>query len=402
MRQTVKIESLDHFGRGIAFIDGKITFVDNALDKETVQVEITSSKKKYNLAKPIKFIEKSKERVEYSCPYYKVCGGCSIAYFSDKKQEEFKKNKVKNILQRYTKYEEIKIKKYYKAEDLFYRNKVTLHIKNNKLGFYKEKSQDLVEIKECLLVDKKINKVIQELNTYLKNTKTKIKEITIRSSLLEIMLLINGETDPSFIEMFSKYNLVINEKEIVNHDYILDELLGKKFVIRKDSFYQVNKKQVENLYQIAIDYVKSKKYNTILDLYCGTGTIGILLSDYVKKVIGIEINPRSIESANENKEKNQVKNISFLQGKAEQQIDKIKEKIDLIVVDPPRSGLEDHVITMIKESLSKAIIYISCDPMTLARDIEKLRENYNLKEVSVVDMFKNTYHVETVCVLERK
>ena len=112
MRQTVKIESLDHFGRGIAFIDGKITFVDNALDKETFQVEITSSKKKYNLAKPIKFIEKSKERVEYSCPYYEVSGGCSIAHFSDEKQEEFKKNKVKNILQRYTKYEEIKIKKY--------------------------------------------------------------------------------------------------------------------------------------------------------------------------------------------------------------------------------------------------------------------------------------------------
>lgn len=399
MYKDVKIEKLDDYGRGICFVDKKITFVEDAMDKEIVDIEIIHSKKKYNEARVTDFKEKSKDRIEYSCPYYKECGGCHIAHFTYEKQLEFKKNKVENIIRRYTPYKEFKISKTIGRNTLYYRNKVTLHLKNNKLGFYKKNSNELIAIDTCLLLDKKINAVIKKINTYLQKNTLDVKEIIIRSTLDDVMILIDGNVSEDFIRFMGNVNIVVNGKTILNHNYIEDHLLGNVFVIKEKAFYQVNKKQVEKLYGLVIDVIKEKKYQNALDLYCGTGTIGISISPFVEQVVGIELNHSSILSAEENKKRNHIKNITFIEGKVEEKLEEVKAKFDLVIVDPPRSGLDKHAISVIKQINPKAIIYVSCDPMTLARDIALLNDQYDLKKIELVDMFSNTYHVESVSIL---
>lgn len=402
MYKNIKINGFDDFGRGICFLDGKITFVENAMDKEIVDIKITNEKRKYNEAKVINFKEKSKDRIEYTCPYYEVCGGCNIAHFSYKKQLEFKKRKVENMIRRYTSYKELNIHSIIGNENLYYRNKVTLHIKNNKLGYYKKETNELIEIDKCLLLNEKINATIKKIKEYLKKNVLHAKEIVIRSSEEEIMLILDEEVSKDFIDFMGNINIVVNNKTVLNKNYIEDKLLGNTFLIKENSFYQVNKTQVEKLYGFVIDYVKENNYQNALDLYCGTGTIGISISKYVNKVVGIELNHSSILSALENKERNHISNIHFIEGKVEEKLEEVKGKFDLVVVDPPRSGLDKNAITMIKEINPKDIIYVSCDPMTLARDINLLYDQYELKNIDLVDMFMNTYHVETVCILERK
>lgn len=399
MYENIKIESMDDFGRGICFIDKKITFVENALPGEVVDLKITKNKKKYNEAQVLNIRKKSQERRDYSCPYYKECGGCNIAHLSYSKQLEFKKKKVENIVRRFTKYKDIEIKKIHQGEELYYRNKVTLHIQNNKIGYYKQKTNTLIPIEECLLLHDTMNKIIQRMNQYLKKNTLCDMEIIIRSLNQEIILLTSKEVPDDFIKQFHDICLVAKDKCINKNDFIIDELLGNQFIVKKNAFYQVNKKQVEKLYGIVRDFVKKGNYKNALDLYCGTGTIGITISPYVEQVVGIEVNASSVESANENKKMNHISNITFIEGKVEDKIDEIKGQYDLVIVDPPRSGLDKHAISMIKEIHPKDIIYVSCDPMTLARDIDLLSDFYDLKKIELVDMFSNTYHIESVCIL---
>ncbi len=401
MYQNITIVGLDDFGRGICFINNKITFVENAMDKEVVDVEITCSKRKFNEAKVVKYKKQSPNRKNYACPYYSVCGGCHIAHFTYEKQLEFKKKKVEEILHRYTPYQDMKIHSILGSEELYYRNKVTLHVWNNKLGFYKKGTNELIEIENCLLLDPKINAVIHKINAYLKKNKLDIKEIVIRSLEEQVLLIINGKITQDFINCMGNINIVVNKKMVFNQDYIVDELLGNTFLIKRNSFYQVNKKQVARLYGLIIEFIKDRHYQNVLDLYCGTGTIGICICPYVKHVIGIEKESSSIESAKENQRLNHLSNIEFIEGKVEEKIDMIQGKIDLIIVDPSRSGLNRHAISSIKAIQPKDILYVSCDPMTLARDINLLSDSYELKKIDLVDMFMNTYHIESVCVLSK-
>lgn len=395
----VKIEKIDNFGRGIAYINDKICFIEDALKDEIVDIEVINEKKKYQEAIVKKYIEVSDKRIKEECPFSKICGGCNLNHISYEDENNFKKDKLKDLVTKFTNINQIKVEDINYHERDNYRNKIVLHGNNKKLGLYKKHSNEIVEINKCLLVDNKINEVIKLLNTINKD----IKEATIKitNNQKEIMVSIKGEVT-STKELLSIADvLIINDNYLTDKKQIINPIGNKKYYEGISSFFQVNKTLTEKLYDEALNVVKEEKPNTVLDLYCGTGTIGIYVSDYCNKIIGIDYNKSNIEDANKNIRLNNCTNIDFICDKVENQIDKFK-KIDLIIVDPPRSGLDNKTKEYLKLINPKKIIYISCDPVTLVRDINELEENYEVKTLKPYNMFPRTYHVETVMILEKK
>lgn len=398
----MKIEKLDYYGRGISRSSGKVYFIENALKDEDVSITLLKEKKKYCEAKLKEISNISKDRTEAKCKYYNVCGGCQIMHIKEEKQEEFKKEKVEEILKKFLKYNK-DVNDIVFSKNFNYRNKVVLHVKDNKLGFYKNKTNELIEIDKCLL----LNPVINDLISYLKNyiELKDIEKITIKvgNKTNEVMLIIDGSIAKyqKLLEIVDV--LIINEKVMTTKDYITSYIGNKKYIIKRNSFFQVNYDISTRMYDKVKDVIVKEKSKNVLDLYCGTGTIGIYISDVVSKITGIEVVSDAIEAANTNKKINNVENIEFILGKVEDKLDFISNNnIDTVIVDPPRSGLHKKVIPILEKISPKTIIYVSCDPITMARDIKLLSNNYELVEVTPYDMFPNTYHVECVCVLKLK
>ena len=395
----MQIEKLDYYGRGIGRINNKITFVENALKDEIVDIKILKESKKYNEAIVKSYNTKSKSRVTPKCKYYNICGGCNISHLKEEEQEGFKDSKIKELLNRNLNIEHLDKIEYSKFYN--YRNKIVLHIKEDKLGLYKNKSNELIEIDECLLVDDKINNVIKILKKIIKKEKN-LKKATIKlgNTTNEVMLILEGKIK-DYSELLNKVDvLIINDKVVSKKDYIISIIGNKKYKISKNSFFQVNQVITEKIYNEIRSNIEKINPKNVLDLYCGTGTIGIYIADLVKKVIGIEVIEDAVLDANFNKELNNIDNISFILGKVEDKIIDIKDNIDLIIVDPPRSGLDKKVIPVINKLKAKNIIYVSCNPITLVRDLKLLKDNYNIEYIKPYDMFPNTYHVECVCVLK--
>ena len=399
------IDRLDDYGRGITKLDDKTCFVSNALVGEDVNIEITNIKSKYIEANSKEVINKSSNRQVPRCPFYLTCGGCNIMHMNYDSQLEFKKNKVEGILHKFADIDGV-VKDIIPSDEFNYRNKVTLKVINNKLGYFKDKSNDLVAIDKCLLVSNKINEVINKLNSVNLNN---IDEVLIRSNYNDEVLLCligkNIEKEYYLNHLSDIDNIVIidnNDKLIIKgNDYIIDKIDGMLFKVSVESFFQVNSIQVKKLYDKVLEYAKLTGKERVLDLYCGTGTIGMFLSKKAKYFYGIEINESAVKDANYNKKLNNINNIEFLCEDA----NKIKnnyKNIDLVVVDPPRSGLGENAIKTIVDINPKRIVYVSCDPVTLARDLKILQQNYLIKELTPVDMFPNTYHIETISVLCRK
>ena len=399
----VKIERLDHQGRGIAKVDGITTFVINALVDEIVDIEIIQKKKKFNTAVVKKYIKTSPDRIDALCPYFKMCGGCDLMHMNYKNQLNFKQNKIINIIERYTSIDSKKVKNILYSNEYYYRNKVTFQVKE-KIGFYDKKSYDIVPIEHCYIASKKINELLSILNTCdLKG----ITQIMIRTNEDTEMVVIYTKCISKEImeKLKDKCSLIMYDgqyKQISGNNYIIDNIGDYKFVISPASFYQVNKNTVKLLYDKVLEYLKPDLNDVVLDLYSGTGTIGIYVSNSVKKVISVEINKFAVDDARKNKELNNVNNIEFICDDVANVIDSFKEKIDSIIVDPPRSGLDDKTVSYLKQISSNKIVYVSCDPITLARDLEKISELYDIDEITPVDMFPNTSHVECVCVLKLK
>ena len=399
------IDRLDDYGRGITKLDDKTCFVSNALVGEEVNIEINNIKSKYIEANSKEVINKSSNRQVPRCPFYLTCGGCNIMHMNYDSQLEFKKNKVEGILHKFADIDGV-VKDIIPSDEFNYRNKVTLKVINNKLGYFKDKSNDLVAIDKCLLVSNKINEVINKINSVNLNN---IDEVLIRSNYKDEVLLCligkNIEKEYYLNHLSDIDNIVIidnNDKLIIKgNDYIIDKIGDMLFKVSVESFFQVNSIQVKKLYDKVLEYAKLTGKERVLDLYCGTGTIGMFLSKKTKYVYGIEINESAVKDANYNKKLNNINNIEFLCEDA----NKIKnnyKNIDLVVVDPPRSGLGENAIKTIIDINPKRIVYVSCDPVTLARDLKILQQNYLIKELTPVDMFPNTYHCESVCVLERR
>ncbi|MBE6151321.1 MAG: class I SAM-dependent RNA methyltransferase [Firmicutes bacterium] len=399
-----KIEKLDHFGRGIIKKDNDIIFVENALPNDIVDISITKQKKNIKEAEVTKYIERSNYYKDSICPYSNVCGGCNIINLIYNEQLPYKKTKVQELIDKMLRMD-IKINEVISSNQEYnYRNKITIHSKDNQLGLYKKKSNDLVEINECKLVNEKINEILKRIKSYQENNKCQIADLIIKTTTLnESMISIYGSMDyEHFKKEFSDIKVIIINNQIITKDkYIKEKLLNKEFYISNHSFFQVNMYTTNLLYEKVIDLIKNKNYKTCLDLYCGTGTITILVSDYIDKVYGIEVVEDAVNDANKNKELNNKNNIEFILGKTEEHIHKFKD-IDLIIVDPPREGLDKITKENLKRINPKTIIYVSCEPSTLMRDLNDLKDKYNIKEISICDMFPNTYHVESIALLTRK
>ena len=398
--ENVKVEKLDNLGRGIARIDNKIVFIENALPEEVVDIEIIKDKKNYSLARRINLEKKSKYRIEI-CPYSDFCGGCDLISLEYDKQLEYKQNKIEELVRRNLE-EDIKINNIIYDKDFAYRNKILLHIMQEKLGFFEQMTNNIVDIDKCLLVNDRINSLISLIRKFIKNNR-ELKSVVIRSSSNgDTMLIFSGNVSKELLlESFSMVDVIVLNNKLVKGQFIKERLGDKEFLIYPNSFFQVNMFNTLNLYNEVKRMTYNKKYGNILDLYCGTGTIGIFLSQIATSVVGIEVVEDAVIAAKSNADINNVENIKFICGRVEDYIDGFNN-IDLIIVDPPRSGLDKKTIDNVKRINPKEIIYVSCDPMTLVRDLKELEEDYLIKEITPVDMFSNTHHVECVCVLKLK
>lgn len=399
--EILKIEKLDHQGRGISHLNGKIVFVENALEGEEVNAHITKENAKYIEAVTDKIIKKSPKRVDSDCPYNEECGGCALRSLKYADTLEYKKNKVIGILKKYS---GITISpEIIKCEnENNYRNKIEIKVKDGKFGFYKKGTHDCVEIDSCLNAEAAINtflKDIEKLN--LKNA-----DITIKSNYNgEIIISVNTDDKMDFdIDELKESNKLVgiiwNDKAIYGEKSFIEIIDNKFFRESYDSFFQVNRYINSKLFNIIQEIVD--KSDNVLELCCGVGTLSIVASEKAKTVYAIEINESAIKDALINAKMNQRENVNFILGDAYKTVDKIADKIDTIIIDPPRSGLTKEAIDAIIKTNAKKIVYISCNPMTLARDLTELKEEYKIEKSYILDMFPYTYHIESLMVLERK
>lgn len=430
-------------GEGIAKIDNYTIFIHGAIKGEKVKILIVKVNSSHSFGKIIDILEKSKARVESDCNTYKRCGGCNLRHMNYKDTLELKRKNVQNLIDKTLK-QKVEAKNTIGMEKpFFYRNKAQYPVGYNKngeiiTGVYAERSHEIIEINSCSIqmpISEQIAKFVitfmKENNISAYNEKTgkgTIRHIVVKVGLKtnEVMciLVTNERKIPnedklveSLINEFSNIKTIvknINQKNtnvimgnenviLYGNGYIQDKLGDFIFNISPLSFYQINPIQTEKLYNLAINKANLTKEDTVLDLYCGIGTIGTFASPYVKQVYGIEIVEQAIEDAKKNAKLNKIENMSFYCGDVEQVLENVLNKEEtlpnVVFVDPPRKGLDKHTIENIIDLKPERFIYISCNPATLVRDLKEFEELYEIKEIQPVDMFPFTSHVETIAVL---
>lgn len=397
----VEILKLDHFGRGITYLNEKICFVENALPGEIVKVKIVKETKRYLLAKVVDYYRLSDDRVDDNCCYSDVCGGCDLGHLSLDAENGFKCLKVKEILKKFASISSDVVFDTKCINKYGYRNKVVLHGDNNILGYYEKSSNKIVGIEKCLLADEKINEIVEVLNTMVSTDNITEALIRTNNDCDEIMVSLKGEIDDYSVLRNLVDTLIINGEVLLGDGTIISSIGNKKYYVSSDSFFQVNKELTKLLYDEVFNVVEMVNPKKVLDLYCGTGTIGIYISDLVDEVVGVDCSESGIEDANKNIELNNCSNVKFICDKVENVIDNFSD-IDMVVVDPPRAGLDFKTIEHIKRIRAKTLMYISCDPVTLARDLKELSSDYEVITVKPYNMFPRTYHVENVVLLQNK
>ena len=391
MNTNVKIKSLDHFGRGISHIEGKVVFIKNTLPGEEVEIKITNTKKNYLEGDVEKYISQSKSRIIPECPYYGICGGCDISHISYKEQINFKKEKFENIL----KIDNPEVIPSNKEKN--YRNKISLKVKDSVWGYNKEKSHLVVEIDNCLLAKKSINKLLESKKLFnIENG-----EVVIRSNYNDELLISISSSKKVKIDINNLIidnkiaGIIVNDRIVYGKNYFLEVINGYTFKVNYKSFFQVNLDILSKVF----DILKINKYKNIVDLYCGVGSLGIAVNK--EKLWGIEEADSSVKDAIYNAKINNQKNNFYIKGDSST-LSKIEERIDLLIVDPPRSGISKETINNILESNIPKVIYMSCDPHTLSRDLKILQDKYEVEKSYLLDIFPETYHVESIIVLNIK
>ena len=397
---NVKIEKMDDFGRGIAYIDDKVVFVPKTIVDDIVDIKIMIEKKKYSIAKVNEIINPSKLRIPFKCPYFDICGGCSLQNVEYRIELEYKLQKINNLLKKnrinYQVKDIIKSAKRYN-----YRNKVSLKIEDNIIGYYEKDTHNIVEINKCLLLNDAINDVIDDLPRLSIINGSVIIRSNLKGELLLIIYTdkLNKDGIKYLVNKHRISGIVLNDKCIFGSDFLVDKIDDYKFKISYNSFFQVNPYICKELFKIVKDYTKDA--NNLIDLYSGVGTLSIVAKENASSVLGVEIIDNAAINAKTNAMLNGVSNISFIASDTNKIISYLEGK-DFVIVDPPRSGLTSKVIEGIKKYQVKNILYVSCDPNTLMRDLNLLLTDYKIIEFKLLDMFPNTYHVESVCVLEHK
>ena len=396
----MKIERFDDLGRGIGYINNKVTFIDKVVPEDIVEVELTKEKKKYNEAKLIKIIKQSPLRIDAKCPYFSKCGGCQFQNITYENTIKYKKEKIVNIFSKH------KISIFPEVitniSSYNYRNKITLKVNNYKIGFYINKTHNLVEINKCLLANPAINASIP----LIKRFNICNGEVTIRCNQnAEILIVINSQDnlniDITYLKSKIKLvGIVVNNKTYYGENSLFERMNNLLFKISYDSFFQVNPFIASQLFQIIGDNIDSS--DKVLDLYCGVGTLSLMAAKKAQKVLGIEVVPNAIINALFNARINDLNNTQFVINDASTAISKIKPDFNKIIVDPPRSGLTKNIIDVLLKIKPDAIIYVSCDPQTLVRDFTLLSSIYDIKKSYILDMFSYTYHIETILILTKK
>lgn len=393
----VKIEKMDHLGSGIGFINDKIVFVPYTVTGDEVEIEIIKENKNFLNGKLISIIKPSKDRVNAVCPYYGMCGGCCLQNYKYEKTLEYKKDRVKNILNRAGIDKDIEVIR--NISPLNYRNKIELKIVNSIIGFYAPGTHDLIEIDDCKVTKGCINAFIREI----KNMHIKNGNVTIRCNYNdELLISINTEDDILIKSDYSDkkvVGIILNNNLVYGEDHFLDKVDNLFFEVSYDAFFQINPYINEKLFEIIASEVHDEN---VLDLYSGVGTLSLMASKKANEVYAIEVIPNAVVNALKNAKINNINNVHFIMGKVEDKIDLIKDKIDTVIVDPPRKGLDNYTISKLREINPSKIIYISCETQKLSEDLKQLLDMYNVKSIKCLDMFSYSYHVETVCVLERK
>ena len=445
---VVEIIDNGYQGEGIAKIENIPVFVEGAIKGEEIKIKIVKVLSNFAYGKILEILKQSDNRTEPDCTSFKRCGGCNLRHIKYEETLKLKKTIVQNCLYKSLN-KAIQVNDVIGMEEpLNYRNKLQYPVGldrdgNKVMGVYSMRSHDIVSVDNCHIQNKQCNDIANDIFQFIKDNNISVyNEKTLKGTVRHIIIRIGIKTnevlvtlvlndddfkkEKEFIEfIINKYpniktiaenynmkntNVILGDKTkiIYGPGFIYDILDNYKFKISPLSFYQVNPIQTEILYNIAIKHVGEGTVSarTALDLYCGIGTIGIFAAKHFKKVYGIEIIPEAIENAKENAEINNINNIEFYAGDVEKILPKIIEKNNIapsvVFVDPPRKGLDKNTINLLCNLEPKKIIYISCNPATLARDIALLKDKYELKQVQPVDMFPYTSHVECVAVLQLK
>ena len=385
----VIINDEDDIGNGITRIDNFVVFVPYALKDEKIGIRITKVNKRFATGKIEKIITKSDRRECVKCKSFNECGGCSFLHLSFLEEKKKKINFINKLFN-------TNIKEILTNNEYNYRNKATFNVKDGKVCYYSESTNDLVEFDNCLLLDDRIN----EVYSILKNINLSgISEVVVRTSKNSVMVIFKGEKeDFNYDELINNIkidSIYLNNKLLYGSAYIIEELDNIKYSIYPNAFFQVNTENMKIMYDKVKEYAESG--DKLLDLYCGTGTIGIYLKDNFREVTGIEVNKEAILNANINRGLNNLTGINFICGDAS--IAK-NNNYDVIVVDPPRSGLSKKVIDFLNKSNAKTIVYVSCNPKTLKRDLDLLAK-YSMTKLECINMFNKTKHCEVITSLER-
>lgn len=410
-------------GQGICKKDGLVVFVKGMITGEIADVKIIAEKKNMSFGIIDKMIEPSPYRIEPKCPIAYKCGGCDYRHIDYKYQLEIKKKMLENTFRSFNL--NLKVNDVIGSDNPeYYRNKTQVPLKDHKYGFYRKNSNDIVEFDECYIETRLAGDILKDLKKILSPSEEDlIRHIIIKHCLGtgEVMIIFvtrSFKIDLSdvVVRIVDKYkniesiilnlndqetNVVLGYKEklLYGRDYVIDEFEGLKFKIASKSFYQVNYHQMIKLYSKARELANLNKEDRLLDLYSGIGTISLFMAKYVKEVTGVEIVEAAVNNAKENALINGIDNATFYLDDAKNKLDKYFVNKDVVVVDPPRKGLSDSLIETLHNVDIKKVIYISCNPATLARDLAKLQDVYEIKEAYPVDMFAHTTHVETVCLL---
>lgn len=442
----VDVVDIGQGGVGIGKHDGFTVFVDGGLISDKLKVKITKSKKNYAVGEIVEIIEKSPFRVERVClDKLSDCGGCQIQELDYQKQLDIKTNEVKQTISRIGKLNDTLVHPTLGMENPFrYRNKAQFPIQkiNGKtaIGFYKKKSHDVIPTDKCIIQHDVNDKIIKIIKTYIKAYNVSIYDEKTHTGVLRhlvtkvgfetkevmVVLVANGKKLPYLNELASvlkenvpgfktlvlntnreKTNVILGkENKVIYGDGKINDYIGDLvFEISPLSFFQVNPSQTEVLYNKALEYADLKENDTVFDIYCGIGTISLFLAQKAKKVYGVEIVGDAIKDAKINAKLNKLDNTEFFVGKAEEVVPKLYKEgkaANVVVVDPPRKGCEESVLDTIVSMEPDKVVYVSCNPSTLARDLAYLDERgYKCKEIQPVDMFPHTMHVESVALLCR-
>lgn len=444
---TLTIEDLTHEGNGVGKVNGYPLFIPYALPGEEAAVKVVKVKKNFGYGKLLKVKQPSEARVEPPCNVFYKCGGCQLQHMSYEMQLQMKANQVKNVMRKVAHLDHVPVYDTIGMEDPWrYRNKIQIPVgeKNGELitGFYRVRSHDIIDDMEtCVIQDEQNDRPVHAIRRIAnrlgieaydeKSDRGVLRHIMVRTgnATNETMIVLITRTEKlphqeQFIRELTntfphvksiihninnkRTNVILGRKSKViwGEEYIYDTIGSIRFAISAKSFYQVNPEQTTKLYEKALEYAKIDENDVVIDAYCGIGTISLFLAQKAKKVYGVEVVPDAIHDAEINAKLNGITNTEFVVGEAEKVMPEWKAggmDPDVIVVDPPRKGCDPDFLQAMIEMEPKRIVYVSCNPSTLARDLRILEDGgYSAKEVQPVDMFPQTGHVEAVCRLERE